>query len=89
MLVMETETLREAFNRLGHKLVAKRMRVHPKTVPHWLKKVPDKHLLAIEWLTGIPRHRIRPDLFEGYVVASDLPGRGKKATHKKKKTSRR
>lgn len=27
------------------------------------KKVPDKHLLKIEQITGIPREELRPDLY--------------------------
>jgi hypothetical protein len=29
------------------------------------KRVPSDHLVAVERATGIPRQRLRPDLFEG------------------------
>lgn len=38
----------------------------PGAVSHW-GLVPAERLLAIEKYTGIPRHQLRPDLFDGYT----------------------
>ncbi|WP_081380330.1 YdaS family helix-turn-helix protein [Novacetimonas hansenii] len=37
------------------------------TVLGW-KRIPDKHLIALEAATGIPREQLRPDLFRGVTV---------------------
>lgn len=36
------------------------------TVSAW-KKVPDKYLLLVEEVTGVPREKLRPDLYRNPV----------------------
>ena len=42
------------------------------TVLRW-KRVPDKYLVKIEQVFGIPREELRPDLFCGLSISRDLP----------------
>jgi DNA-binding transcriptional regulator YdaS (Cro superfamily) len=44
------------------------------TIMRWTR-VPAKWILKVEHATGIPRHELRPDLYEGYrrVRTRDLP----------------
>ena len=44
--------------------IARLCDVHTTAVSRW-KRIPAKHVLAIEAETGISRHRIRPDIFGG------------------------
>lgn len=37
------------------------------TVLGW-KRIPDKHIIALEAATGIPREELRPELFKGVTV---------------------
>jgi DNA-binding transcriptional regulator YdaS (Cro superfamily) len=47
--------------------LARLLRIRPQAIIQW-KDVPIERLLQIEALTGVPRHVLRPDLFEGYVI---------------------
>lgn len=38
-------------------------------VSQWGARVPTERLLDVERITGIPRARLRPDLFEGMEAA--------------------
>lgn len=46
--------------------LAHRMGLKRQTLYQW-ERVPERHILTIERLTGIPRHLIRPDLYETYT----------------------
>lgn len=45
-----------------------RMGITRQAINKWLRdnKVPYKRLLQVEQATGIPRHELAPELFEGY-----------------------
>lgn len=50
--------------------IARELNITPGAVTQW-QEVPAKHVLAVAKITGIPRHRLRPDLYpvEGEVAA--------------------
>lgn len=44
--------------------LAKKLNVHKSLVTRWVKgRVPAERVLEVERVTGIPRERIRPDIF--------------------------
>lgn len=45
--------------------VAKALNMSAEGVRVWIVrgKIPDKHLINLERLTGVPRQKLRPDLF--------------------------
>jgi DNA-binding transcriptional regulator YdaS (Cro superfamily) len=60
------EHLHEAIEKFGSKAaLAKALRVTRSAVSHWVKggELPVKRVLEIERLTGISRHKLRPDIF--------------------------
>lgn len=59
-------------SRRGNKsALAVHLGLTPGAVGHW-GIVPAERLRAIEAFTGIPRHDLRPDIFEGYVSHETL-----------------
>ena len=50
-------------------VAARALGLTPGAISQW-KRVPVKHLLAVEAATGIPRERLRPDL---YRTLPDMP----------------
>ena len=42
--------------------------VNKSTVTRWGNRIPPERLLAIERATGIPRQKLRPDLFENMEI---------------------
>ena len=42
--------------------IAKALGISKQAVFHW-KRVPDKHVIDVEKITGIPRYVLRPDLY--------------------------
>lgn len=60
------EHLQEAIDRIGGKAkLADALRVTRSAVSHWVKggELPVKRVLEIERLTGVSRHKLRPDIF--------------------------
>jgi len=51
--------------------LARALRVNRSTVLRWQKRVPANRLLDIERVTGIPRHRLRPDLAALFSEAAE------------------
>ena len=51
----------------GQEALASKIGVGQSLISYWLKKakkgVAPEHTLAIEALTGVPRHRLRPDIY--------------------------
>lgn len=43
--------------------MARELNITPQAVSQW-KRVPIEHVSAVSRLTGIPRERLRPDVFE-------------------------
>ena len=43
--------------------LAAKFRVNKTTVMRWEDRIPAERVVAIERVTGIPRHRLRPDLY--------------------------
>jgi DNA-binding transcriptional regulator YdaS (Cro superfamily) len=43
--------------------LARRMGVKPQAITKWRKQIPVKQVLALEKLTGVSRHRLRPDIY--------------------------
>lgn len=55
--------LDEVFGALGSKSkLARELKITPQSLQNW-KRVPPYRVLVVEKATGIPRHRIRPDLY--------------------------
>lgn len=53
----------------GYSKLADGLHIRPNSVSQW-DYVPDRWLLDVERITGIERHRLRPDLFKGYRRAA-------------------
>jgi len=61
--------LQRAIDTLGgsQNAFAKALGVHRQSVAYWLKhRVPADRVIAIEKLTGVPRHELAPELFADY-----------------------
>jgi hypothetical protein len=55
--------LKEAVERAGGIVkLAKRLGLSHQAVYYW-KEVPSRHIIAIEQATGVPREKLRPDLY--------------------------
>ena len=64
---MRPEPITKAIEEAGSvKALAEIVGVTPQGVSQW-KRVPQKHVRAIEALTGIPRHIIRDDVYDAPV----------------------
>lgn len=59
------EQIIESLGPGGASRLAKACRVKPQNITRWQKtgQVPAHHCLAVEQLTGISRHELRPDVF--------------------------
>jgi DNA-binding transcriptional regulator YdaS (Cro superfamily) len=60
------EALDEAIRaRGGYAEVARLLGVSRQAVYKWVyRRVPAERLAEVEWVTGIPRERLRPDIFD-------------------------
>jgi len=58
--------LREAIRAAGNlSELARRLGLTPQAVQQW-RRVPPKHIVAIEYATGVKREMLRPDLYRHY-----------------------
>lgn len=49
----------------GREALAARIGVHPNTIRYWAaRSLPAGRAVQVEAVTGIPRHELRPDLWE-------------------------
>lgn len=48
--------------------LARQLDITRGAIAQW-DKIPDERLEAVSAITGLPKHVLRPDLFEGYVPA--------------------
>jgi DNA-binding transcriptional regulator YdaS (Cro superfamily) len=48
----------------GYRALARELGVRHTTVLRW-RRVPAEHVVEIEGISGIPRERLRPDLYRG------------------------
>jgi DNA-binding transcriptional regulator YdaS (Cro superfamily) len=64
---MNMKPLEDAINKIGTQTkLAKLIGVRQSNISNWLyrdKKIPAEHVLAIEKVTGISRHVLRPDIY--------------------------
>lgn len=49
--------------------IAREIEVTPGAVSQW-RTIPAEYVVKVESVTGIPRHELRPDLFEGMAPIS-------------------
>jgi DNA-binding transcriptional regulator YdaS (Cro superfamily) len=49
----------------GHRKLARLLGIRHQAVGSW-DRVPAERLIEIEILTGVPRERLRPDLYRGF-----------------------
>ena len=65
---MSTEALERAVKKVGGQTaLAARIGTHQTNVWYWLnkaKRLPAERAIQIEIATGVPRHELRPDIFE-------------------------
>lgn len=54
--------LAKAKKMVGVSEMAKRLKVTPSAVSQW-DRVPSGRVLDVERLSGVPRHKLRPDLY--------------------------
>jgi len=55
--------LSDALKRIGGPVaLARKLGIVPSAVTQWTR-VPPRHVLAIEGITGITRYKLRPDIF--------------------------
>lgn len=62
----QSEIIRDAFEKAGGiGAVAKAFEMSEEGVRLWRArgKVPDKHVIELERISGVPRQRLRPDLY--------------------------
>jgi DNA-binding transcriptional regulator YdaS (Cro superfamily) len=54
----------------GLRALARKIKIAPQSISQWLEKgqVPDRWLVPIEKATGVPREKLRPDLFKGMKI---------------------
>lgn len=62
---MNTDLFDDLFDACYPSELARRLSVRPQAVFSWRTKgqVPAGRVLAVEAITGVPRHRIRPDIY--------------------------
>jgi DNA-binding transcriptional regulator YdaS (Cro superfamily) len=46
----------------GYRALGRHLGISHQAITHW-KQVPAKHLVAIEKISGVPRERLRPELY--------------------------
>ena len=69
-----TDGLKIAIRKAGGlRALARKIGIAPQSISQWLEKgqVTPRWLIAIEKATGVPRERIRPDLFKGVKVTRE------------------
>lgn len=60
----QTAPLQKAIDALGSaRALAAVLRISPQALSQW-KEIPIGRVVAIEGATGIPRHELRPDIFQ-------------------------
>lgn len=70
---MRPEPITKAIEKAGSvKALAELVGVTPQGVSQW-KRVPQKHVKAIEALTGLPLHVIRKDVYDAPVGQAVSP----------------
>jgi len=49
----------------GQSVLARALNIKPQAVQNWCAagRIPAERVLAVESITGIPRHELRPDLY--------------------------
>ncbi|MBI1213852.1 MAG: hypothetical protein GC190_20515, partial [Alphaproteobacteria bacterium] len=60
----------------GQNALAKKLETTQSTIWHWvnkLKKVPAERVVEVETATGVPRERLRPDLYRDGAGLSSAP----------------
>jgi DNA-binding transcriptional regulator YdaS (Cro superfamily) len=79
---MLAEVLDKAIHdRGGYAEVARLLGVTRQTVYKWVwRRVPAERVAEVEWVTGIPRERLRPDIFD-IRTSSAAPDRGETPAH--------
>jgi DNA-binding transcriptional regulator YdaS (Cro superfamily) len=57
--------VRRAMLRNGGTLqkLADQLHISPQALAQWRQRIPIKHVRAIEQLSGIPREKLRPDIY--------------------------
>jgi DNA-binding transcriptional regulator YdaS (Cro superfamily) len=62
--------LRAAIKAMGSMTdLAEAIGVAPQAIAQW-RIVPVERMEAVEDATGVPRHRLRPDIYKGYRIAN-------------------
>ena len=56
----------------GVSKLARGLGISPSAIPQW-RQLPARHVPAVSRLTGIPRHELRPDLWERPEAAPPFP----------------
>ena len=66
---MIAETVWAEFKKIGISCIARQMGITRANVYQWKnsKPIPDSRLLDLERITGIARHRLKPELFTNYL----------------------
>lgn len=60
---MKDKALRKALKAMRTATaLAKQLKISPEAVMQW-RRVPPRHVIAVERLTGVPRHELRPDFY--------------------------
>lgn len=54
--------LEKAFKAIRPSHLARQIGVTPQAIAQW-DRVPVKHVLSVERITGVPRHELRPDIY--------------------------
>ena len=63
---MNTKALQEAIDKAGGQVaLAEKLRLGQSSISNWVtrKRIPAERVLDIERITGVSRHRLRPDLY--------------------------
>jgi DNA-binding transcriptional regulator YdaS (Cro superfamily) len=57
-------------HRVRKNAVARALGLTPAAITQW-KTIPVEHVVAVSQATGIPREKLRPDLYAGMVYVGD------------------
>jgi len=70
---MDILTPPSIFAEFNHRELAEKMGVHRDTIYKWRRraKIPADRVAIVSHLTGIPRERLRPDLY-GWQIPGEL-----------------
>ncbi|HEY8685938.1 MAG TPA: Cro/CI family transcriptional regulator [Chloroflexota bacterium] len=70
---MRPDPISKAIEKAGSvKALAEALGIKPQGISQW-KHIPIEHARTIETLTGIPRHELRPDVWDAPFSASAEP----------------